>query len=231
MYLLAPYVNLVIDAISDKGVLVLVVIVGFLQFFVGYLTEHAIFGGGYSVQQLLAMYVYGRALYRYRGWHERINWKVLLSLFVCCWLLITSATIGLLLTSHPRWAWRMYSYDSPLVVLGSVCLFLISLKITVQISWLRSVSKHVFGVYLLHDNEYFSKYIIAACVPVYIVSWESMLALFPVIVISLLVIGIIVDVVLSWFLDLILEFSLSKKMLALVDSIVIPNQQKVQHEV
>lgn len=228
MYLLAPYVNLVIDGINDKGVLVLVAIVGFLQFFVGYLTEHAIVGGGYSVQQLLAMYVYGRALNRFEFWREKIDWKLLLLVFVCCWLLIAGAAIYLLVTSHSRWAWRMYSYDSPLVVLGAVCVFLLSLKVTIQISWVRSVSKHIFGVYLFHDNEYFSKYVIAACVPVFVVNFGGVFVFLPVMVVGLLVVGIVVDMIFSWGLNVLLAHPFVERVFDRLDSTVIPNQQKTQ---
>ena len=226
MYLLAPYINLAIGCISDRGVLVLVVMVAFLQFIVGYLADHGIFGSGYSVQQLLAIYVYGRALNRYRLRLEKISWKVMLVGFVVCWALVAGAATILFLTSHPRWAWRMYSYDSPLVVLGAVCLFLISLKVTIQSEWIRSVSRHVFGVYLFHDNEYFSKYVIVALVPVCVTNSGQMLLLFPGFVIGLMLIGMIVDIGISKILDVVLVNRFLKKVIEKIDSVVVPSQQQ-----
>jgi len=206
LYLIAQYINLAMDSLKDREVLVLVGLVAFLQFVVGYFTEHLALGGGYSVVQLICIYVYGRAIRRHSFWFAKIRKRFFGFALLLTWLTIFSLTLFLRFTDHARWACRMFNYDSPLVVLGAAFLLILTIRSNWRWNGIRKVSIHVFGVYLLHDNEFIQRHIVAKYASGFLTSWIDILTIVPILAIVVFTLGCLVNypihAIIQWILDL-----------------------------
>lgn len=51
---------------------------------------------------------------------------------------------------------RLFSYNSPLVVLMAYCMFMFFKNVSIQSNPINATSKYIFGIYLIHDNRYVS---------------------------------------------------------------------------
>lgn len=155
LYLVAPYINMAISSSSQRQLIHLVVILICLDLVIGYRWKWPELGlnYGYSVAHFVSMYCFGRVLrtfeFELRGVKTRYVVFLLLGAIVASYL----CSVRQYFANQFAASWYVFNYSDPLVVIGSISLFLLALRIkfSTNISWLASA---MLSVYLIHDNQY-----------------------------------------------------------------------------
>lgn len=143
VFLLIPFINKLLLQLEQKQYLYLLSIVLVLIPIANVLVGPTLYGSGYNATWLAALYAVGGYIKRYP---IRISFAILLPIAGLC----TLQPVICRLLCLPAYL----SYCSPIMVLYSVCMFLIFTQISVKsqitrklIAWAAPLS---FGVYLIH---------------------------------------------------------------------------------
>lgn len=218
--LISPYVNKVIAELTNKQLIALTSIVVFLLCVIGFFgNAHHILGGGYGFIQLLSIYIIGRTISRFREVLWKIKGSFLLTAFAISYLGILIPAY-LLFHSNMALSWNMFSYDNPLIIINACILLLVFTKIKIQISWIRNISSHLLGVYMLHDNGFIRNKFIIGMMPSFICSWQQALFLIPLIAAAILITGIVIDTPIAIIVNLITNHRLTRKVAESIDKFV-----------
>lgn len=149
MFVLSPYLNIVIKNISKRNHLKLMTTLFFIncvwQFI--YEIDHVGANYGYSVFHFLFLYFVAAFLGKYGNLIKDFDKHVYLTAFLGLTLI---NTIGSYITSGE--INRFFWYNSPVIVLSSFCLFMFFKKINFQSETVNNVSKYTLGVYLIHEH-------------------------------------------------------------------------------
>lgn len=201
LMLLSPYLNRLIDSLTNRELVGLVGTFVLIVCGLGFLGRATFsLGTDHGALQMIALYVFGRAMHRFETLLRRIHWKHCLLGISLCGGLVFLSTFALY-SKHPSTAWSVFSYENPLILLFSFFLFLVFLRLPWQWTHARKISSHVFGVYLLHDNEQFREMVIQGWIPKIIHQpWEA-LAFLPLLALALFMAGWLVDVVVLKFVE------------------------------
>lgn len=165
VFFLMPYVNKLLLGLSQKEHRSLVwfgVLVGAASGFIKQLDgDPFCFSGGYSPIWLLVLYVIGAYIRRFPNSFERKKRQYGWSFALC----VAATWIGqfgikwltMQLLGYTMFRELFFSYLSPVLVLGAMCMLVIFSRI--QLARCRklitAVSGATFGVYLIHVNTYF----------------------------------------------------------------------------
>jgi len=114
----------------------------------------------------------------------------------------------------------MFSYDNPLNIINACILLLLFIKIKIQINWIRNISSHLLGVYMLHDNEFIRNEFVKRMVPGLISNWEQALFLIPALAVTIVISGIIIDTPIAIVVNKIINHRLTKKATESIDKLV-----------
>ena len=114
---------------------------------------------GFSVWWLAIVYILGAGIKKYRM-EERFS-RQTLQLLLISDVLITSVLKLLMLKCGINIWGRLYSYNAPNIIFMTVVLFMLFLKIDFKNFFLKEkgltiLSSATFGVYLIHNNNYFN---------------------------------------------------------------------------
>lgn len=161
LFFLMPTLNAIVTSCSEqefkKGIFNVVLLFSLYAFFI---KEDIFFlNRGFSVWWLAIVYILGAGIKKYRM-EERFSRKTL-QLFLISDVLITSV-LKLLMQKYGINIWgRLYSYNAPNIIFMAVVLFMLFLKIDfkkflLKGKVLRLFSSATFGVYLIHNNNYFN---------------------------------------------------------------------------
>jgi len=189
MYIMSPFINLAIRAMTSKQHLICIIMTTFLFsiwpnifFFSGTLS----FGGGEGVVWFIVLYLvaaYLRLYYqpsykmkKYIYIYIIITLLLPLSRFMISMLSITSLSDIFSADLFIKGSSIFYSYNSILVYPSSIALFVLFLNINIKNEYFKKVillfSPLTFGVYLIHDNKHMRfvlwEYVNA---PLYISQW------------------------------------------------------------
>lgn len=151
LYLLIPYINIVIKRIDEKQfkILLLILIVAF-SIWPTLLSNITVKDSGYGIIQFIMMYLIGAYIAKYKKNQKNIFIYIgiyLLMAIVTCLNSVKNIYIG------------TFSYNSIFNVIGSVSLFLVFSKIKFNSKWIDSIAKHTLGIYIIHVNSFVMKYI------------------------------------------------------------------------
>lgn len=106
---------------------------------------------GYSVAQLIYLYLIGGYVRRFVSVSELSNRQIVLPLVLCVtlWNILT-------LTQHyvhvPHWS--PTSYNHLVVLIASVCVLILLLKRPFRSQWVNSLATGSLAIYLVHQNEH-----------------------------------------------------------------------------
>ena len=158
LYLLFPYLNKLIITLSKKDYqkLILILVGVFSVYSFGNDTFHA--DKGYSPIWFIVLYFIGGYIRIFNPFDE--NKKILLGyIFLSLFLFITRIVIyniGSYLGLADKHEELFYAYNSPIVLLASVALFLFFSNTVVSSLWLIRLINFfaplTFGVYLIHEH-------------------------------------------------------------------------------
>ena len=161
LYLISPYINKMINALSKDEFKKLLLLGGVLFFVANeFIPGTHLFDRTYGFGLLWFIYLYLFAAYIRIYDDIKINNKLLLFLYVisCLFLYLSRVFIMKYLNSTEIFSGQeslFYSYSSFPVFISAAALFLFFKNIKIKnyfSSFISLVSKSTFGVYLIHDN-------------------------------------------------------------------------------
>lgn len=150
LYLLIPYINLVVEKLTRKQyITLLIVLFLLLSVWPTFLPSPPIDDYGYGFVHLIFMYIIGSGLRRF-SWEFSIKsiWGLFFVSFACTEALYLLDTIPFLATAHGY----VGAYNSVFNVLTSVALFFLFSKITVQSQWVNRFAASALAVFLIHGD-------------------------------------------------------------------------------
>lgn len=161
LFFLMPTLNAIVTSRSEqefqKDIFNVVLLFSLYAFFIK--DDIFFLNRGFSVWWLAIVYILGAGIKKYRM-EERFS-RQTLQLLLISDVLITSV-LKLLMQKCGINIWgRLYSYNAPNIIFMAVVLFMLFLKIDFKIFFLkekglRILSSATFGVYLIHNNNYFN---------------------------------------------------------------------------
>lgn len=151
LYLLIPYINLVIKHINKKQfkILLIILLIAF-SIWPTFLSNTTVKDCGYGIIQFAMMYLIGAYIAKYKKNQKNIF------VYIGIYLLMASITC---LNSIKNIYIGTFSYNSIFNVIGSVSLFLVFSKIKLNSKLVDSIAKHTLGIYIIHVNSFIMKYI------------------------------------------------------------------------
>lgn len=165
LYILSPLLNSFVEQTNSKTILVVIISFFIYQFLYGWIFELAGFRSGYSLMSFCELYLIARYLKIFRSKITRISCTIdvfiyflfaFFSAFILCFLTLMESPFLLSVQS------KVLSYNSPLVIVSSVFLFMAFAKINFSSRLINYIAGSCFAVYLLHANNYtlpiYSKY-------------------------------------------------------------------------
>lgn len=159
LYILSPYINLLLDKLNETQMTTLLVTV-FVLFslwptgmdmvrditglsFIGlYPLSNGGNVDGYTIVQFCLMYLIGAYLRRFEN-RIRIKSVWLSLIFVGCIGMITLWQV--ILPAGAR------AYSNPLIILMAFCAFVLFSRISIQSKWINRLAQGAFSCYILHD--------------------------------------------------------------------------------
>ena len=146
LYLLSPMLNRGLVSLDSRNLLFFVAALLFLNVCLGWFCGGKINPSGYNVMQMLLLYVVGYVLRRFQSTVGRVSSAGYFVLYFVMTVFVFSSTF---FTS------KAFFYNSPFVLLSSVCLFLCFVRLRPFCSdFVNRVAASAFMVYLLHKPPY-----------------------------------------------------------------------------
>ena len=157
LYVLSNYLNRLIEHLGWNEALKLIVLLFAINTLYGFLRDWGGIGTGYSVVQGIYLYLIGRICSVYlRKVRELVPYR---TVFLLAYVL--SCTVTAVLTvifynmTYSSLAWKMWAYNNPLVVIGSVslCLFVTGRKSKEKglIAYVATWAPFTLAIYLISD--------------------------------------------------------------------------------
>ena len=176
-----------------------------ITFYFGYLWRTELNFDGYNLVNFIFLYMIGRYLKVKNNFFRKIlKRSYMIGTYIICTLI--TALLGIFLLVYKEsadyifyWAWR---YNSPIVILGSIALFLFFNSLTFCNKWINFIAASTFSVYLIHEN-YHVKYLIYDKVGESLSKMNIIIMILYLIVFAMIILtgGIIIDFVRRCLVD------------------------------
>ena len=149
LMLLSPVLNVFVEKVSEKALLIYILIFMACAFYFGCVHDstYFYFNRGYSVTTFIMIYLVGRylKLYGEKRMEQVASWKIAL-IWVGCTALIC--------------VWKLYmpkygvyvSYHSPILILSAVSVFLLFSRMSFQSKVVNWMGASCLAAYILHTN-------------------------------------------------------------------------------
>lgn len=148
LYLLSPMLNSAISSISRQQFRLWLGLFVIANIWCGWLWEGNFNPTGYTVIQLIMMYLIGRYISLERDVIKAARKKIRF-LSAAVYGTATAVTALLAVWLPPT---MVYAYNSPWVIVSSVSLFICFLTLRVQSETINNLAKGAFAAYLIHKN-------------------------------------------------------------------------------
>lgn len=154
LYLISPILNIFIDNAKKQIAKNTVIAFVLLDVVLGWGIDYLHFIGGYSLLHFMVIYIVARYINKYRGRAFELDKKYDALFYV----VISIATALLLILSYYvvpsvwRHLGRLFTYNSPLVIISSVYLSLFFTKLKIKSKVVNFVGASSFAVYLIHTD-------------------------------------------------------------------------------
>lgn len=162
--LLAPYINNMVFALSRKEQITIATTVTLINVVLGFLLDKVGVGNGYTIFQGFNMYILGLVC----GANYELIMKYFKKVYFLVLYLVCAMGCGIIAYicyrgGNPTYAWRMYSYNNPVVICYSVLFGMLFVRNAWRENWvLKSLAYVGTGslvVYLLTDPMYYKNLI------------------------------------------------------------------------
>lgn len=161
LYLFAPVLNLFVDKVGRKGLLLFLVIFFSFQTIYGWLYQGVEwFAKGFSPISFFGLYLLARYVRVYSPEWSRMNRWADISLYLI--LAIVNSVCAIFLTTHTLLftgitKYALFSYVSPLVIAQAVFFLLFFSKLSFKSKTVNWIAASAFAIYLVHSNSFISK--------------------------------------------------------------------------
>jgi len=181
LYLLSPLVNAFLDHSTIKVKWYTLVVTGAISVYFYSFTKCRLYEEGKNLVNFLFLYQLGQMLSYYANQWKRIKLWKLLGAYVLLNLILVLSYYKTIHTPLGGLIWRLsFSYNSPLLIINAVLLFMIFGHLSFTSFVLNRVASGVFAIYLIHGNaplitgfqrgivssiySYFQDYLLFVCV-------------------------------------------------------------------
>ena len=152
LYVVAPAITLYLDKVNSKQKWVFVCILAFMTFYVGDIkrVDDSLLDGK-NLLNFIFIYSVGYLLAFYKEKLRKIPSSVLLLAFILISVLSVTAYLKVDSEFLSTRIWNLtYPYNSPLLILSSVLVFLLFGRLNIQSPRINWLAGSVFAVYLIH---------------------------------------------------------------------------------
>lgn len=151
LLLLSPFINALLDVLSQKQWINLIVAITIISIYFGWFWGHYVNKDGYGLLNFVWLYVIGA--YLSNNWEiKRYKYYMYFSISICCAIL--NAILFVAVPNYEAW-----TYNNPLVVISSIAFFLFMMSFDYQRRWINWVAESTLVVYLVHENAYISRWL------------------------------------------------------------------------
>ena len=152
---LSIWINKLIEVINGKEIFTLCCVLFFVFCFYGFFVDNLVIGvnNGYSLNYAIFMYFIGACIEKNK---DIISLKKYIGVIMCgCIMLNMFIVWSLIVSNKYLYVWHMYSYNNPLVLGYSICLFVIFLKRKISLldCYIARLSRYVLYVYIFHSTK------------------------------------------------------------------------------
>lgn len=148
LYLFAPALNCYINNATKKELELFLTLFFIFQTIFGYVILLSWFSKGYSPLSFMGLYVLGRYLHLYPNKITTQKQSVYVLVYLSMVLLTTCMTFfSSVIRMDP---YKVYSYSSPIVIVGSTSLFLFFTKFSFRSKIVNWIAISCFSIYLVH---------------------------------------------------------------------------------
>jgi hypothetical protein len=153
LYMLSPFLNMAKQQLSKFQFLYVLGILTIVNSFVGLISSAPNLGinNGYSVMSFVTVYFYGHAFKKYFKFNKGK------SIFIITYVLSCSIIFLLFIAGlkylGPKYAYKAFAYNNPLVLISAISFFFIFKESKIKSNMVLKFSPVVLGVYLIHDHK------------------------------------------------------------------------------
>ncbi len=198
LMLISPLLNKLIDNMNKSESKYFVILFAVICCFYGFIKDTNLhINNGYSFLMAMALYFVGGIIRRYIPECDDIIRKKCLYVFIMLWT-VESVAIYVTALKNGIWAWHMYSYNQPFIVVRSVLMIIIFRNINLKSRLFKiiisALAPATLMTYLLHSTCWLQT---LRAVPIEFVcnnySFEVAFVLLPAYAIFILLIGFIIN--------------------------------------
>lgn len=143
-------INPALERLSKRQLLTLLLIVIYVNVYLGFIRYWSINENGYTLSQMIMVYVIGYSLKIFRV-PDKCSSKLLLMGYVGASLLLAFIMHLCFGKVNGEIEFRMLGYNNPLIIISSICLFCFFLKYNFCNEKMNYLLSGVFGIYLFHQ--------------------------------------------------------------------------------
>ncbi len=205
LMLLSPILNKAFASITKQQALIMAISFFVINIYMGFIHRNPINSDGYTVSQMIFIYFIGRLmnLFSIPQKLTRCKWGYLYILLS----FILALGICISVKYAPKEAFRLLSYNNPLVIISSICFFSIFILGHFENRILNYLATGAFGIYLIHQNYIFwIKYFVPRMRDYY---YDNGLFVFASLSIGAIVIFILFGLLLNIFFNSIVKMMFS----------------------
>lgn len=146
LYFISPFLNKGVEFIDNRQLVLLLAGLLYLDCFSGFIFR-TVAGDGYTIFHFISIYLLARLL-------NKFNFKINTPFyyFIGLGIFLFGGTLVLLALEKPQFAWRLFSYNNPILIISAIMLFYSFKELKIQSNAINVVSSAVFGIYLIHDH-------------------------------------------------------------------------------
>lgn len=195
LVLLSPLINYVINRIGPKRLSAVVLLLVVINCFFGWLLYNDVNNNGYNTNQLIFIYVIG-AWIRQHNLSDLISAKKLLALYFICLMLLIGLVLTVFSKFSPAATWHFYNYNSPLVIIMAIAVFLLFSKLSFSSPLVNRLAKSMIAVYMVQESVF--GYSIYDRLQNYLLSPSSSVLAVPLYIFLVFAVALILDIVRLW---------------------------------
>lgn len=151
LYVFSPVLNSFAENATKKEFQWFLILWGSVEFLMGYTIDYLKFERGYSFQAFIFLYMIARYIKIYGGSWCNFNKYTNLSLYFVFTFLTAIIMYGLETIGKGIGAqYYLRAYNSPFMIIASICLLLYFSKITIHSTFINWMGKSAYAAFLLH---------------------------------------------------------------------------------
>lgn len=148
LFILSPVLNLFAERATRRQLGLFLVAFFTWEFFYGFIRDIGRFGGGYSTMSFVGLYLLARYVRLHSPRWTRMGGGKLLALYLLT--VLVGVACFLFMLAQGRVKGYFFSYNSPFVILGSLCLVLLFSRFRLQSRFINWMAASSLSIYLLH---------------------------------------------------------------------------------